>query len=107
MRYFYKAKKNNGFLSLKTPLSSEELKNYVEITEAEFNQLTAKPQPTAAELARREKLNQIDSLKAQLASTDYQCLKYAEGWISEEDYAPIKASRQALRDQINELEAEL
>lgn len=46
----------------------------------------------------------IAKLKAQLAATDYKALKYAEGLISESDYAPIKAQRQALRDQINELE---
>lgn len=50
---------------------------------------------------------QIKELKSQLATTDYQALKYAEGWISEQDYAPIKAQRQSLRDQINELEEDL
>jgi hypothetical protein len=52
-------------------------------------------------------LSQINELKSQLAKTDYQAIKYAEGWISEEDYAPIKAQRQSLRDQINELEEDL
>ena len=47
---------------------------------------------------------QIAELKAQLASTDYKAIKYAEGWITEEEYAPIRAERQALRDKINELE---
>lgn len=47
---------------------------------------------------------QIAELKAQLEVTDYKAIKYAEGWISEEEYAPIKAERQALRDKINELE---
>ena len=50
---------------------------------------------------------QIDLLKKKLADTDYKAIKYAEGLISEEEYAPIKAERQALRDQINELEASL
>lgn len=48
----------------------------------------------------------VDAL-AQLSATDYQAIKHSEGWISEEDYAPIKAQRQALRDRINELEAKL
>ena len=47
---------------------------------------------------------QIAELKAQLAETDYKAIKYAEGWITEEEYAPIRAERQALRDKINELE---
>ena len=46
----------------------------------------------------------VAELKQQLADTDYKAIKYAEGWISEEDYAPIKAQRQALRDKINEYE---
>lgn len=47
---------------------------------------------------------QIAELKAQLAATDYKAIKYAEGWITEEEYAPIRAERQAVRDQINSLE---
>lgn len=49
----------------------------------------------------------IMDLKAALAKTDYKAIKYAEGLISEKDYAPIKAERQAIRDQINALEAQL
>ena len=47
---------------------------------------------------------QIMDLKQQLEDSDYKALKYAEGWITEEEYAPIKAERQTLRDKINELE---
>lgn len=46
----------------------------------------------------------ISQLKAQLQATDYKAIKYSEGLISEDDYAPIKAQRQAWRDEINELE---
>lgn len=49
---------------------------------------------------------QILELKAQLSATDYKAIKYAEGLISEEDYAPIKTQRQTWRDQINVLEAQ-
>ena len=49
----------------------------------------------------------IDETKAKLSQTDYQAIKYAEGFISETDYAPMKALRQAYRDEINRLEAEL
>lgn len=47
---------------------------------------------------------EISKLKAKLSATDYQALKYSEGFISEEDYAEIKAQRQAWRTRINELE---
>lgn len=38
---------------------------------------------------------------------DYQAIKFAEGWLSEEEFAPIKAQRQELRNKINELESQL
>ena len=65
---------------------------------------------TAEEIAEME-ANQppvserIEMLKADLASTDYKAIKYAEGWPTEAEYAPIKAARQAIRDEINALEA--
>ena len=65
---------------------------------------------TAEEIAEREASKpspayRIEMLKADLASTDYKAIKYAEGWLTEEEYAPIKAERQAIRDEINALEA--
>lgn len=52
------------------------------------------------ELASRE----IAALKAKLTASDYQAIKYAEGLITAEDYAEIKAQRQAWRDRINYLD---
>ena len=46
----------------------------------------------------------IQELKDKLAQTDYKAIKYAEGQLSEEEYAPIKAQRQEWRDEINRLE---
>lgn len=50
---------------------------------------------------------EISRLKQQLANTDYKAIKYAEGAISESEYAPIKAERAAWRARINQLEEEL
>lgn len=50
---------------------------------------------------------QIARLKARLAASDYKAIKHSEGLICEEDYAPIKAERQAIRDEINALEAQM
>lgn len=47
---------------------------------------------------------QIEVLKQKLLDTDYQAIKYAEGWLTEEEYALIKAQRQEWRNQINALE---
>lgn len=43
----------------------------------------------------------------ELQSTDYKAIKFAEGLISAEEYAPIKEARQELRNRINELEKQL
>ena len=47
------------------------------------------------------------ALKESLSATDYKAIKFAEGLISAEDYEPIKAERQELRNKINELEEQL
>lgn len=49
----------------------------------------------------------INQKKWELSQTDYKALKYAEGLLTEEEYAPIKAERQAMRDEINAMEAKL
>ena len=50
---------------------------------------------------------QIRELQGKLAATDYQALKYSEGWITEKDYTEIKANRQSWRGTINQLQAQL
>lgn len=57
------------------------------------------PSPTISE-------QRVVELKDKLRETDYQAIKYAEGWITAEDYEPIKTQRQAWRDEINTLEME-
>lgn len=61
-------------------------------------------EPTEEEVAEQLRLAEIDGLKALLLESDYKALKYAEGWLTEEEYAPIKAERQRWRERINELE---
>lgn len=58
-------------------------------------------------LAKRNALKEIEELKQKLKDTDYQAIKFAEGFYSIEEYAPIKAQRQSWRDRINELEGVL
>lgn len=59
------------------------------------------------ESARKAALQRIAELKALLANSDYQAIKYAEGEMSASEYAPMKANRQAWRAEINELEKSL
>ena len=65
------------------------------VFDANYNEHLARVQQASAE---------IKTLKQLLSESDYKALKYAEGMISEEEYAPVKAQRQAWRDRINELE---
>lgn len=59
---------------------------------------------TEDELAKMDRVREVAELKAHLSATDYQAIKYAEGVISIDEYAPMKEQRQAWRDKINELE---
>lgn len=62
---------------------------------------------TDEELEQMSAMREIALLKASLSETDYKAIKFAEGLISEADYAEVKAQRQAWRERINELEAKL
>ena len=54
-----------------------------------------------------ESSSMIFALKSMLSQTDYKAIKYAEGEITEEEYAPVREQRRQWRRQINELEAEI
>lgn len=62
---------------------------------------------TGTELTVQANRKRIAELKALLQATDYQAIKYAEGFISEADYLPIKQVRQSYRNKINELEVQI
>ena len=81
----------------------------VKMTDAEIAEHTARMEAEriAFESSREYKEMRISELKAKLSATDYKALKFAEGWLSDVEYAPIKAERQAIRDEINALEAEI
>ena len=46
----------------------------------------------------------IKELKRMLERTDYKAIKFSDGALSEEEYAPIRKQRQEWRDEINKLE---
>ncbi len=50
------------------------------------------------------KEDRIVELKQALLDTDYKAIKYAEGWLSAEEYEPTKLQRQEWREEINRLE---
>lgn len=62
------------------------------------------PTPTEEEVAEQQRKARIEELKALLAESDYKAIKYAEGWLTGDEYAYTKAQRQEWRDEINRLE---
>lgn len=57
--------------------------------------------------AKKEAETRISEFKKLLSESDYKALKYAEGIISESEYAVIKTQRQEWRNEINKLEEQL
>ena len=52
------------------------------------------------------KTDRVTELKSLLAETNCKAIEYAEGWLTEEEYEPIKQQRQEWREEINSLELE-
>lgn len=76
---------------------------FFEMTEEEINQQEESCRKALPQVKRYE----LADLKKKLANSDYKAIKYSEGYFTEEEYAPIKAERQAIRDAINALEIEI
>lgn len=57
--------------------------------------------------AKQEKIKRIAELKGLLSETDYQAIKFAEGWLTAEEYDEIRTLRQSYRDEINSLEGSI
>ena len=62
------------------------------------------PDEEILSMQRDIKNRQLLQLKQNLANTDYQAIKFAEGRMTAEEYAPIGEQRQQWRDEINRLE---
>ena len=104
----------------------KDTKPYIEITEQERKQplpdkysyyavvdgkFTIKRRtPTVEELHNDDiqaTNKEICELKKKLSDTDYKAIKYSEGWLTDEEYAEVKAQREEWRKRINELEETL
>ena len=85
--------------------------NYIPISDTQVSDINGWtyrkelcPMKTEEDLLKDQYRLEITQLKKQLSDTDYKAIKYAEGQISESEYAPVRAERQGYRDRINELE---
>lgn len=86
-----------GFVKIEIQTETNIVTAMTENTEAkQAFEATPTPDPTPEE--------KIATLKQNLSDTDYQAIKFAEGWLTAEEYEPIKLQRQAWRDEINTLE---
>ena len=116
--YFYEKMYPDGHLGSFTQSaelaykSGWDLSNYISIEDtqqSDINGWTYRkelcPMKTEADKLKDQYRIEIQQLKKQLSDTDYKAIKYAEGQISEDEYASVRAERQGYRDRINELEA--
>ena len=119
--YFYEKIYDDGHLGSFTPSAELAYKsgwdienNYIAISDtqqSDINGWTYRkelcPMKTEEDLLKDQYRLEIQQLKKVLSDTDYKAIKYAEGQISEEEYASVRELRQSYRDRINELEAML
>lgn len=64
--------------------------------------------PFTDERLKKDKItHEIRAYKKLLADTDYQAIKYFEGELTADEYAPTKQKRKEWRAKINELEKQL
>ena len=117
--YFYDKLHSNGRLGSYTEsaqiayLSGWDIEhNYIPIADTQISDIDdwpwvkeLCPMKTEEDKLKDQYRLEITQLKKLLSDTDYKAIKYAEGQISEEEYASVRAERQGYRDRINELEA--
>lgn len=61
----------------------------------------------AEQIASNNLRNEINQLKFNLQSTDYEAIKFSEGEMTAEEFEPYKVQRHAWRVRIRELEEQL
>lgn len=87
------------------PLKEPQIVHHEEITENYLECAELVPHFISdEEKAKQEKVKRIAELKRLLSETDYQAIKFAEGWLTAEEYALTKELRQSYRNEINQLE---
>lgn len=50
---------------------------------------------------------QLAETLGMIAETDYRCLKWAEGELTDEEYEPTRILRHELRQKVNEIQAKM
>lgn len=77
---------------------------YEDCVGADFNKdLTFSEMKYNARKTQETADKRIAELKQKLFDTDYRAIKFAEGELTEEEYAPYREERRAWREEINSL----
>lgn len=90
----------------------------LEVTDEEYGATFVSPQYFAWRVVNGKLVNEryeetpqsevieerIRELKRLLADSDYKAIKFSEGELTEEEYAPTRQQRRTWREEINELE---
>lgn len=104
--FYYKFKDNSGYGTSMTEVIEDEEK--MPITKEEYEEAVGPEyQPPQYTREQKRKMMRISWLMSQLNGSDYKAIKYAEGEMTEEEYAPVKEQRRQWRAEINQLQAEL
>lgn len=108
-RFYYKAKNNTGFLNLKTRLDKEQLNEYEEITQEEFEELTKPPvfTPTAEQKAAAEKAQLIAEKKVLLNKYREDVEQVSLFGMERDDYEEKKVLCKTLVEELRVLEQEV
>lgn len=116
MKYEIQTDKNNNIVAY-YPINNEVRNAFLELEDVDNEKMFYSKLIDGEIILDEEKYQadqlrkEINNLKAELSSTDYQIIKCSEyqiqGLKSPYDILNLHASRQALRDRINELEAKI
>ena len=118
--YFYEMIYEDGHLGAFTQSAELAYKsgwdietNYIPISDTQqsdingWTYLKSKcPHKTQEMIDRENAIQEISQLKKALSDTDYKAIKFAEGEISAEEYAPDKQQRAYWRQRINLIQQE-
>lgn len=87
--------------------------NGIPLTEVEFSDIDdwpylkdKCPHKTQEMISKENAIKEISQLKKALSDTDYKAIKYAEGELTAEEYAPDKEQRAYWRQRINLIQQE-
>ena len=75
-------------------------KNGIVIEDGDFSICLEYTDEQKKQYKRRKELEKL------LSNSDYKALKFSDGVLTEEEYAPVREQRRAWRSEINEIEKE-